>query len=273
MYVVTQEEAYAMQNDVEYDVGAASSITSPTDSSVMYVHGTRGPHVVSPLDFLPPDPGLAEDQVEDAFLALGRMMKGAGKSLWRKVSGSRRGSAEGLREENERDEEEGKRTVVVTTERKLDDERDRKKKQGSLSKRLSKGFTGWDAAAMLATENQGSDVLSLQAMFEESKLGSSPDGTGRSYDDDIADIVLMDPNAPHPSEEIELPGTLPADFLNITQPNDEPSPPTMLPDLADDETDSEHSHSTAGQFELPPTPPAEFVPDSAIVVVNGSQKP
>jgi len=32
------------------------------------------------------DPGLAEDAVEDAFLALGRMVKGAGKSLWRKVS-------------------------------------------------------------------------------------------------------------------------------------------------------------------------------------------
>lgn len=34
----------------------------------------------------PGDPGLAEDAVEDAFLALGRLMKSAGKGLWRRVS-------------------------------------------------------------------------------------------------------------------------------------------------------------------------------------------
>ena len=34
----------------------------------------------------PGDPGLAEDAVEDAFIALGRLMKNAGKGLWRRVS-------------------------------------------------------------------------------------------------------------------------------------------------------------------------------------------
>ncbi|CAL1705776.1 unnamed protein product [Somion occarium] len=34
----------------------------------------------------PGDPGMAEDAVEDAFIALGKMMKSAGKGLWRRVS-------------------------------------------------------------------------------------------------------------------------------------------------------------------------------------------
>ncbi|TCD65929.1 hypothetical protein EIP91_001997 [Steccherinum ochraceum] len=277
MFMAAQEEALRMaeeQEGIQVISADPNGIKSPSDSAVMYVHGgTRGPRMVgpqgwsdtyepNPIHYLPRDPGLAEDAVEDAFIALGKMVKGAGKSLWKKMSVSRRGSLDDVSKgERERKDKEAEKRSSPTSEK---EEKERKKKQGSVSKRLSRGFNG-DVATVLASEG-GANALSLQAILEEEKsrrhTSSPAHDPASEAEEEVADIVLTHPNAPHPSEHIELPDTLPADFLNITQPSDEPCPPTALPDLADD-TDSESSHSTAGQFEVPATPPTEPVQDSA----------
>jgi len=281
MFMIAQEEALRTQNEEQEGIMVTpvhspppplpgSPITSPTESAVMYVHGggTRSPNMATPGGWthqLPKDPGLAEDAVEDAFLALGKIFKGAGRSLWRKMSVSRRGSSDDFGKDREAAEDEKRSMAVATADRE-----DKKKKQGSKGRRFSKGINGWsgeDITTMLASEGEERDVVSLQAILEEeSKRPSSSvvQDPAPEADDEVADIVLTDPNAPHPSEHIALPEILPADFLNITQPTDEPCPPTALPDLADD-TDSESSHSTAGQFDLPATPPTEFVSDRLVV--------
>jgi len=61
------------------------------------------------------DPGLAEDAVEDAFIALGKMVKGAGKSLWRKMSLTQKSrSAKGALGEGESEEPPTKVVILHT---------------------------------------------------------------------------------------------------------------------------------------------------------------
>lgn len=66
----------------------------------------------------PGDPGLSDDAVDDAFIALGQLMKRAGKGLWRRVSlkdkdkekdKNKDGNGEGGEGEGEGDDAKGKR--------------------------------------------------------------------------------------------------------------------------------------------------------------------
>ncbi|THH28211.1 hypothetical protein EUX98_g5983 [Antrodiella citrinella] len=272
MYLITQEETLRMQNEEQEGISVLPLNSPPplmgsptSESSVMYVHGgTRGPNMATPggwsssySDQLPKDPGLAEDAVEDAFLALGRAFKGAGRTLWRKMSVSKLRTSDELARDRAAESE--KRSIAAPGSYR----EDKTKKQGSKGRRSPKGWSSDDMTAVLASEEGGRDVLSLRALLNESIRPSGSLDAALEADEEVADIVLSDPNAPHPSEHIDLPGPLPADFLNITQPSDEPCPPTALPDLADD-TDSDTSHSTTGQSDLPATPPTEFESDSDV---------
>lgn len=258
MFMVSQEEAMRYQNEEQEGITIVNEDGSGNGDSrtVVFVQpgGSRGgagggyTYSRSPINQLPRDPGLGEDAVEDAFVGLGRMMKGAGKSLWKKM---RRASLDDVGSKEREDEGREER----------DKDKDKKKSNslGSKSRKMpSRGWSTDDVSALLASEGGGQGLLSLQAILEESSQKPS------SPPEEVADIVLRDPNAPHPSEHLELPDTS-IDFLNMTQPTDEPCPPTALPELADD-TDSDTSHSTAERFELPSTPPTE--PASERVVVG-----
>ncbi|KAL4248863.1 hypothetical protein ABKN59_003970 [Abortiporus biennis] len=61
--------------------------------------------------YVPQDPGLAEDAVEDAFIALGKFVKDASKSLWRKVSHKDK-KEKGKSGEGDHSEKDGTPTLV-----------------------------------------------------------------------------------------------------------------------------------------------------------------